>query len=103
LLIAGKPCARRLAAIPTLAFRSEFDETVLTREVNEILAIPQHLIFLDLAVLLPSVFPGMQNDSPNRGCLRQCVVVAAARAGLTPRHCHGRRAHQDGWASGADQ
>ena len=46
-----------------VAFRSEFDETVLTREVNEILAIPQQLIFLDLAVLLPSVFPGTQNDS----------------------------------------
>jgi DNA polymerase-3 subunit epsilon len=46
-----------------IAFRAEFDETVLTREVNEVLSLPQQHIFLDLALLLPSVFPGTDNDS----------------------------------------
>lgn len=46
-----------------IAFRSEFDETVLTREVNAVLGLPQQHTILDLAVLLPSVFPGTNNDS----------------------------------------
>jgi len=46
-----------------IAFRAEFDETVLTREVNRVLGLPQQQIFLDLAVLLPSVFPGTNNDT----------------------------------------
>jgi DNA polymerase-3 subunit epsilon len=46
-----------------IAFRAEFDQTVLTREVNEVLGLPQQHIFLDLAVLLPSVFPGTSNDA----------------------------------------
>lgn len=46
-----------------VAFRSEFDETVLTREVNQVLGLPQQHTFLDLAVLLPSVFPDTQNDT----------------------------------------
>jgi len=46
-----------------IAFRAEFDETVLTREVNQVLGLPQQHIFLDLAVLLPSVFPDTENDT----------------------------------------
>jgi DNA polymerase-3 subunit epsilon len=46
-----------------IAFRAEFDETVLTREVNQALGLPQQHTFLDLAVLLPSVFPGTDNDT----------------------------------------
>ena len=46
-----------------IAFRAEFDETVLTREVNTTLGMPQQAIVLDLAALLPALFPGMQNDS----------------------------------------
>jgi DNA polymerase-3 subunit epsilon len=46
-----------------IAFRAEFDETVLTREVNSVLGLPQQHTFLDLAVLLPSAFPGTDNDS----------------------------------------
>ncbi len=100
-----------------VAFRSEFDETVLTREVNEILAIPQHLIFLDLAVLLPSVFPGTQNDSLDDWSAHfglhaigrhQAIADAYANAQLlllllaqatARRYCHGGRAHQHGACS----
>jgi DNA polymerase-3 subunit epsilon len=46
-----------------IAFRAEFDETVFTREVNGVLGLPQQHTFLDLAVLLPSVFPGTNNDT----------------------------------------
>jgi DNA polymerase III subunit epsilon len=46
-----------------IAFRAEFDETVLTREVNAVLGLPQQHTILDLAVLLPAVFPGTDNDS----------------------------------------
>jgi DNA polymerase-3 subunit epsilon len=46
-----------------LAFRAEFDQTVLTREINQVLGLPQQHTFLDLAVLLPAVFPGTANDS----------------------------------------
>ena len=46
-----------------IAFRAEFDETVLMREVNQVLGLPQQHTFLDLAVLLPAVFPGTSNDS----------------------------------------
>jgi DNA polymerase-3 subunit epsilon len=52
-----------LADSVVVAFRAEFDETVLTREVNQALGLPQQHTFLDLAVLLPSVFPGTDNDS----------------------------------------
>ncbi len=46
-----------------VAFRAEFDETVLTRELAQVLGLPQQHVFLDLAVLLPSVFPGTNNDT----------------------------------------
>jgi DNA polymerase-3 subunit epsilon len=46
-----------------IAFRAEFDETVLTRELKSVLGLRQQHIFLDLAVLLPSVFPGTRNDT----------------------------------------
>lgn len=46
-----------------VAYRAEFDETVLTREVNHVLGLPQQHTFLDLAVLLPSVVPDTQNDT----------------------------------------
>lgn len=45
------------------AFRAEFDETVLTREVNAALGLPQQAVILDLAALLPALFPGLENDS----------------------------------------
>lgn len=46
-----------------VAFRAEFDETVLTREVNQVLGLPEQHTFLDLAVLLPAVFPSTENDT----------------------------------------
>jgi len=46
-----------------VAFRAEFDSTVLRRELHGVLGIRLPTRFLDLAVMLPALFPGTQNDS----------------------------------------
>lgn len=46
-----------------LAFRAEFDETVFRREINAVLGLPQEVLFLDLALILPALFPNTANDS----------------------------------------
>jgi DNA polymerase-3 subunit epsilon len=46
-----------------VAFRAEFDATVLSRELELRLGIRVRLRALDLAVLLPALFPGTQNDT----------------------------------------
>jgi DNA polymerase-3 subunit epsilon len=46
-----------------VAFRSEFDSTVLARELNDCLGIRLRTRFLDLARILPALFPDTQNDS----------------------------------------
>jgi DNA polymerase-3 subunit epsilon len=46
-----------------VAFRAEFDATVLARELELQLGVRVPRRFLDLAVLLPALFPGTQNDT----------------------------------------
>jgi len=46
-----------------VAFRAEFDATVLRRELHEWLGIRTRLRFLDLASVLPALFPNTPNDS----------------------------------------
>ena len=46
-----------------VAFRAEFDATVLGRELELTLGIRVPRRCLDLAVLLPALFPGSQNDT----------------------------------------
>lgn len=52
-----------LGASVACAFRAEFDATVLAREARRKLGLRPHAVFLDLAVLLPALFPGLGNDS----------------------------------------
>jgi DNA polymerase III subunit epsilon len=52
----------RGAAI-AVAFRAEFDAEVLGREIELQLGIRVPRRFLDLAVLLPALYPGTQNDT----------------------------------------
>ena len=52
-----------LGASVALAFRAEFDATVLAREVEARLGIVPRVRFVDLALVLPALFPGSQNDS----------------------------------------
>jgi DNA polymerase-3 subunit epsilon len=52
-----------LGASIAVAFRAEFDETVLRREMETRLGIVLPARFLDLAMVLPALFPGRQNDT----------------------------------------
>jgi DNA polymerase-3 subunit epsilon len=46
-----------------VAFRAEFDATVLARELELELGLRVPRRFLDLALLLPALYPGTQNDT----------------------------------------
>jgi len=46
-----------------VAFRAEFDSTVLRRELQDHLGIVLEPRWLDLAVILPALFPGAQSNS----------------------------------------
>jgi DNA polymerase-3 subunit epsilon len=46
-----------------VAFRAEFDATVMRRELHDWLGIRTRLRFLDLAVVLAALFPNTPNDS----------------------------------------
>jgi DNA polymerase-3 subunit epsilon len=46
-----------------VAFRAEFDATVLKRELHEWLGIRVRVRFLDLAAILPALYPDTPNDS----------------------------------------
>jgi DNA polymerase-3 subunit epsilon len=46
-----------------VAFRAEFDATVLERELHACLGIRTSVRFLDLAAILPALVPGTPNDS----------------------------------------
>jgi DNA polymerase-3 subunit epsilon len=46
-----------------IAFRAEFDATVFQREVRERLGMRAWPRFMDLATLLPALFPGTANDT----------------------------------------
>jgi DNA polymerase III subunit epsilon len=50
-------------AAVAVAFRAEFDAAVLGREIELRLGVRVPRRFIDLAVLLPALFPGMQNDT----------------------------------------
>lgn len=46
-----------------VAFRAEFDATVFRREVRDVLGLYAWPRFMDLAAILPALFPGTDNDS----------------------------------------
>ena len=46
-----------------VAFRAEFDATVLRRELQQCLGIALEMRWLDLAAILPALFPSTQNDT----------------------------------------
>jgi DNA polymerase-3 subunit epsilon len=46
-----------------IAFRAEFDATVFRREVRARLGLRAWPRFIDLAAVLPALFPGTDNDS----------------------------------------
>lgn len=56
-------CLEFLADSCVVAFRAEFDATVFAREVRELLGLRAWPRFIDLAAVLPALFPGTGNDS----------------------------------------
>jgi DNA polymerase III subunit epsilon len=56
-------CLEYIGDSRIVAFRAEFDQTVFRREVRERLGLHAWPRFLDLAALLPAVFPGTGNDT----------------------------------------
>lgn len=54
-------CLEFLGASVAVAYRAEFDATVLTRELDARLGLPLRTRFIDLAVVLPALFPGRRN------------------------------------------
>ena len=56
-------CLEFMADSRIVAFRAEFDATVFGREVREHLGMRAWPRFIDLAAVLPALFPGTDNDS----------------------------------------
>jgi DNA polymerase-3 subunit epsilon len=56
-------CLEFIDASRVVAFRAEFDETVFRREALERLGVRAWPRFIDLAALLPALFPGTDNDT----------------------------------------
>jgi DNA polymerase-3 subunit epsilon len=56
-------CLEFLGSAVVVAYRAEFDATILRRELAQVLGTRMPNRFADLAVLLPALFPGTQNDT----------------------------------------
>lgn len=56
-------CLEFLGPAVVVAYRAEFDATILGRELARVLGTRLSNRFVDLAVLLPALFPGTQNDT----------------------------------------
>ena len=59
--IALLDCLDYLGASVAVGFRAEFDATVLSRELDARLGVPLRTRFIDLAVVLPALFPDRAN------------------------------------------
>jgi DNA polymerase-3 subunit epsilon len=71
-------CLEFLDSSVAVAFRAEFDHTILSREIAEVLGVRLRSRFIDLAVLLPALFPDTPNDTLE-DWLRHFGVSAQAR------------------------
>jgi len=52
-----------LDASVAVAFRASFDATILRRKIRAALGVKLRTSFVDLAICLPALFPGTQNDT----------------------------------------
>ena len=80
-----------IGRMPLVAFRAEFDATMLERTLKAIVGFPLRRTWIDLAFLLPALFPGTRMPDARRlarplrprrrraaSCGRRCVRVRAA-------------------------
>jgi DNA polymerase III subunit epsilon len=56
-------CLEFLGSSVVVAYRAQFDATILRRELAQVLGTRMPNRFVDLALLLPALFPGTQNDT----------------------------------------
>jgi DNA polymerase-3 subunit epsilon len=82
-------CLEFLGNSAAVAFRAEFDRTILGREVAAVLGVRLQSPFIDLAVLLPALFPNTDNATLD-DWLRHFNFRAPARHhALSDAYCHG--------------
>jgi DNA polymerase III subunit epsilon len=82
-------CLEFLGNSAAVAFRAEFDRTIFGREVAAVLGVRRQSPFIDLAVLLPALFPNTDNDTLD-DWLRYFNFRASARHhALADAYCHG--------------
>ena len=77
---------------PFVAFRAEFDQTMLERGMKDLFGVPVGFAWIDLAFLLPALFRGTECDSLDdwAGALRHRRRRAPRRGRATPlppRNC----------------
>ena len=82
-------CLEFLGNSAAVAFRAEFDRTILDREMAAVLGVRLRNPFIDLAVLLPALFPNTDNVTLE-DWLRQFNFRTPARHhALSDAYCHG--------------
>jgi DNA polymerase-3 subunit epsilon len=82
-------CLEFLGDSAVVAFRAEFDRTILGREVAAVLGVRLHNPFIDLAVLLPALFPNTDNDTLDDWLHHFNFLSPARHRALADAYCHG--------------
>jgi DNA polymerase-3 subunit epsilon len=67
---------------PLVAFRAEFDRTMLVRALKSILGVPFHHPWIDLAFLLPALFPGAECNTLDEWLAHFNIAPAARHQAL---------------------
>jgi DNA polymerase III subunit epsilon len=82
-------CLEFLGNSVAVAFRAEFDRTILRREVAALLGVRLHCPFIDLAVLLPALFPNTDNGTLDDWLHHFNFGTPARHHALADAYCHG--------------
>jgi DNA polymerase-3 subunit epsilon len=72
-----------------VAFRAEFDRTFLGRETAAVLGVRLRSPFIDLAVLLPALFPNTDNDTLDDWLRHFNFRTPVRHRALADAYCHG--------------
>lgn len=81
-------CLEFLNSSVVVAFRAEFDSTILRREAAQLLGVRVANRFVDLAVLLPALFPATQNDTLEDWMMHFGLRVATRHQALADAYAH---------------
>jgi len=81
-------CLEFLGASVGVAFRAEFDRTFLRREAAAELGVPLRSRFIDLAVVLPALFPGTPYDTLEDWLHHFHIVAQTRHTALADAYAH---------------